>query len=77
MALGFGAYHFKKKNQAWYGNVEIFIGFVTAWVIAGTLKPDSIELSKWATLAGSAYVIARGVGNHAEGKDRLNSFESR
>jgi uncharacterized membrane protein len=62
-ALGFGAHYFKRKNQRWYGNVEVVVGFLTALFIAGTLKPGSLDLSKWATLAGAAYVIARGLGN--------------
>jgi hypothetical protein len=73
MVLGFGAHHFKKRNQVWYGNVEILVGLLTAWVVAGTLKPGNLELSKWVTLAGSAYVIGRGIGNHAEGNNRLSA----
>lgn len=63
IALGFVAHYFKKKNQKVYGNVEIIVGGLTALVVAGTLRRGNQDLSKWATLAGAAYVIARGLGN--------------
>jgi hypothetical protein len=66
------AHYFKTKNQTWYGNVEIVVGFLTALFVAGTLTPGHLDLSKWATLAGAAYVIARGCGNRQEGKRTAN-----
>jgi hypothetical protein len=68
--FGFAAYVFKEKSQKWYGNVELLVGFFTALGVAGTIKPGSFDLSQFATLAGSAYVIARGFGNRAEGKKK-------
>jgi 4-hydroxybenzoate polyprenyltransferase len=41
-ALGFGAHYFKRKSQKWYGNLEIFVGFLTALFVGGTLKPGSL-----------------------------------
>lgn len=65
--IGIGAYFFKAKNQKWYGVVEVMVGVVGAVVVAGTLGPRTVEnLSKWSTLAGSSYVIARGLGNYSE-----------
>lgn len=71
-ALGFGAHVFKQRNQRWYGNVEVVIGFLTAFFVAGTLTPGNLDLSKWATLAGAAYIVARGLGNRKHAADRLN-----
>jgi uncharacterized membrane protein len=71
-ALGLGAHYFKTKNQKWYGIVEVIFGTVTAFLVAGTLAPGKLDLSKWATLAGTSYVIARGWGNYGEGKRKVN-----
>lgn len=72
-ALGIGAYLFKKASQKWYGNVEVVVGVVTALIVAGTFKAGTLELSKCATLAGSAYVIARGLENRSKGKQTKNA----
>jgi hypothetical protein len=72
-AAGFGAHLFKRKNQVFYGNVEIWVGFLSAVFVAGTLTPGNLEPSKWATLAGAAYVVARGFGNRKDGKDKLGA----
>jgi hypothetical protein len=68
-ALGTGAYLFKARNQKWYGMVEVGVGFLSALFVAGTLQPNHLDLAKWATLAGSAYVIARGLENRAKGRE--------
>jgi hypothetical protein len=68
--LGLAAY-FKSKNQKWYGIVEIMVGLFSTVVVAGTVAPNRLDLAKWTTLAGSAYVIARGLGNHADDKKKL------
>jgi hypothetical protein len=70
--IGICAYAFKSRNQRCYGGVEIVVGFLTAYIVAGTLAPGNLELAKWATLSGAAYVIARGIGNYRDGKRRLN-----
>ena len=71
--LGFMAHSFKKKNQKWYGRVEMLFGFLTAFIVAGTLSSGTLELARWATLAGAAYVIARGRGNTEEAKAKVAS----
>jgi 4-hydroxybenzoate polyprenyltransferase len=73
MGIGTGAYFFKRKNQKWYGIVEILIGFLSAVVVAGSLLPHKLDLAKWATLAGSAYVVARGLENRAKGIELLKA----
>jgi hypothetical protein len=66
--LGIGAYKFKSFNQKWYGVVEVGVGFLSAVFVAGTLTPGKLELAKWATLGGAAYVVQRGLGNYFDGK---------
>ena len=70
--IGFLAQFFKSKNQRWYGAVEIGVGCLTAYIVAGTFTPANLELAKCVTLSGAAYVIARGIGNYRDGKRRLN-----
>jgi hypothetical protein len=66
--FGIGAYKFKSFNQKWYGIVEVVVGFLSAVFVAGTLTPGTLELAKWATLGGAAYVVQRGLGNYFDGK---------
>lgn len=68
---GITAYWFKRKNQKWYGMVEIGVGVLSAVFVAGTLTPHKLDLARWSTLAGSAYVIARGLENRAKGMELL------
>jgi hypothetical protein len=68
-AIGIGAYFFKKEQQKWYGIVEVIVGITTAGIVATSLRINRFDWGKWATLAGSAYVIARGLGNYREGKE--------
>jgi hypothetical protein len=72
--LGFVAHYFKSKSQKWYGNVEILVGFLSALFVAGTLTPGNLDLSKWATLAGTTYVIARGLGNRDDALKNANKI---
>ena len=67
-AIGVGAYYFKKERQKWYGIVEVIVGILTAGIVATSLRTNRYDWGKWATLAGSAYVIARGLGNYRDGK---------
>lgn len=64
--LGTAAFRFKKKNKRAYGSVEIVFGFVSAVLVAQHISGTAQDLAKWSTLAGSAYVIARGLGNRDE-----------
>jgi hypothetical protein len=65
------AHLFKTKNKKWYGIVEMVIDFFSAIFVSGTLVPGQLELAKWSTLAGAAYVIARGLGNRADGEREI------
>jgi hypothetical protein len=69
---GICAYFFKQMTQQWYGFVEaIFGGSAVVAVVLGIL-PSSATPAQWATLVGSAYVIARGLNNWAEAADGNN-----
>jgi hypothetical protein len=63
ITLGIGAFWFKLRNKKWYGIVEIIFGILSAAVVARGLGPNRLDLAKWSTLAGCAYIIARGLGN--------------
>jgi hypothetical protein len=41
---------------------------LSAVIVARSLGPDKLDLVKWSTLAGCAYVIARGLGSYDEAK---------
>jgi len=71
VGIGVGAYNFKRKNQKWYGTLEVLVGFFSAVFVAGSMAPHTIDLAKWATLAGSAYVVARGLENRMKGIEAL------
>jgi hypothetical protein len=66
--IGVSAYWFKVKTKKWYGRVEVIVGFLSAVFVAGSLGPNKLDLAKWSTLAGCAYVIARGLGNYYDAK---------
>jgi hypothetical protein len=68
IGLGFVAFWFKLWNKKWYGNVEIAVGILSAVVVARSLGPNRLDLAKWSTLAGCAYIIARGLGNRDDAK---------
>jgi hypothetical protein len=70
MVAGILAYYFKGASQRWYGAVEVVVGFLSALLVAGTLTPGHLELAKMSTLAGAAYLIARGLGNYREGQEK-------
>ena len=74
-AIGVAAFSFKRKNKKWYGNVEVIVGILSAFFVARSMGPNKFDLAKWSTLAGCAYVIARGLGNRddalKEGQNRL------
>jgi hypothetical protein len=55
--------------------VEVVVGFLSALFVAGTLAPGRLDLAKWATLAGTAYVVARGLENFKKGKKKPDTAE--
>lgn len=66
LCLGLGAATFKHKNKEWYGLVEFIFGLASAYSIAFSMAPEKSTPAQWASLVGSAYVIARGAGNMSE-----------
>jgi len=67
VVVGTFAHWFKKKNQKWYGVVEVVFGVASAGSISFRMMPGPL-FTQWATLAGCVYVIARGLNNVAEAK---------
>jgi hypothetical protein len=63
--FGCSAHLFKMKNKLRYGQCEMLFGAVSAASIAGGLTTQD-TLSQWVGLAGSAYVVARGLNNWSE-----------
>jgi hypothetical protein len=63
VAVGLGAAIFKKKNRELYGLVEIVVAWFTATTISMRLLSPNHDLSTWASLAGSAYIVSRGIEN--------------
>lgn len=68
VTIGIGASYFKRWNQLWYGLVEM--GFGASYAFATALKADPSHLiqSQWTTLAGCAYIVARGLNNAMDAK---------
>jgi hypothetical protein len=67
VAVGTFAHWFKKKNQKWYGVVEVAFGTASAGSISFRMMPGPL-FAQWATLAGCAYVITRGLNNISDAK---------
>ena len=60
------AHWFKQKDPLFYGHIKIFYGTASAVGIAAGLSPREALFSRWVALAGSAYVVARGLNNWSE-----------
>jgi hypothetical protein len=69
------AFWFKRRSQLMYGAVEMLFGCLSALSVALTLAPGKSLIAQWASLAGSAYVIARGLSNVSDGM-KLNTRTS-
>ena len=67
VAVGAFAHWFKQKNQKWYGVVEVAFGAASAGSVSFRMMPGPL-FAQWATLAGCAYVIARGLNNISQAK---------
>jgi hypothetical protein len=65
------AHWFKRKNQEAYGYVEVLFGSAAAINIVFS-RPTAKELlfSQWASLVACTYVVARGLNNRFEGKEK-------
>jgi len=73
IGLGWVAYLFKRSNKLWYGMVEMFFGASSAIAIVTSVNFTAVEFSKlslaqFAALAGSAYIVARGLNNYHDAK---------
>jgi len=75
LVLGFGAALFKKIAQFYYGWCELVFATASAiWIVKDSLGA-TVVLSQWTALIGSAYIVARGMGNMAEAKIKQQSAQ--
>ncbi len=72
VGTGIFAHLFKKKNQMFYGICEVFFAAASAFQISLTMKPGETVLSQWAALVGASYVVARGLNNISEYRQKRN-----
>lgn len=75
---GIAAHWFKRKNQRWYGRVEVLVGALSGIRICFSLAPHTSMFSQSVALVGCAYVIARGLNNitEANGKRPMVTVEA-
>ncbi len=71
LATGWIAYRFKKKRQILYGLCEVIFAATSAVHVVGRLAPGMEVPVQWGALIGFAYVVARGLGNISDGKEKL------
>jgi predicted membrane channel-forming protein YqfA (hemolysin III family) len=70
IGLGVAAHKFKRRNQRLYGVCEIIFGSTSAIGIASGLSSTGVLFSRWAALAGCVYVVARGLNNCTEAREK-------
>jgi hypothetical protein len=75
IAVGWSAHRFKLRNKLWYGYVEVVFGAGSAIAVVSRVNFAAIEfrsltLAQYAALVGTAYVVARGLNNITEAKER-------
>jgi hypothetical protein len=63
IGVGFFAHEFKKWDQYFYGLVEVCFGICSTIILVFSIAPAEMHLTQWASLIGTAYVIARGRNN--------------
>lgn len=66
LAFGMFAHWFKSKDKLRYGQVEVVFGALSVISVANGISPKDVLFSKWVALAGSAYVVARGLNNWSD-----------
>ncbi len=69
VALGRGAYVFKRDNQYLYGIVEVLFAFVAAVITARQMKAGGDWSPQVSALIGAVYIVSRGMGNIKEGQE--------
>lgn len=72
IGLGVGAHYWKRMNQSSYGICEVIFGSLSGIFITFSLSLDTPLMSQWVGLGGSAYIIARGLNNVFEAKEKKN-----
>jgi len=78
IGAGWSAAIFKRRNQLWYGYVEVFFGVMSAIAIVSRTNFAAVEfatlsLAQFGGLVGCIYVVARGLTNIREAKSHLNT----
>jgi hypothetical protein len=76
ISAGILGHWFKRKNQRWYGFVEVVFGSASGIVIGFTMFAGQPLLTQWVTLVGCAYVISRGLNNMSEAKAKAIRAEA-
>lgn len=70
IAFGIGAHSWKQRDQKTYGLGEMIFAITATGFIAFRIVPGQSLLSQWVALGGSAYVVARGMNNFTEAKEK-------
>lgn len=68
ITIGTLAHWLRGKNQTLYGLIEIAFAVASAFVITQGMSTAKGLLAQVTALVGCAYVVARGLGNVAEGR---------
>jgi hypothetical protein len=70
LGAGVFAFWFKRKRQLWYALFEVAFGSASGVNISFSTAHSGPLFAQWAAMVGCAYVIARGLNNFAEAKDK-------
>ena len=76
IGFGFCAHFWKRKHQYTYGVGELIFACMATAFIAFRIIPGQSVLSQWVALGGAAYVIARGLNNVSEAKEKAIKAEA-
>jgi hypothetical protein len=72
LGLGVVVHWWKRKDQYTYGVGEFVFGVAVTVFITFSITPGQSVLSQWVGLGGAAYVIARGLSNRAEAREKAD-----
>ena len=76
IGLGFCAHFWKRKYQYTYGVGELIFACMATAFIASRIVPGQSVLSQWVALGGAVYVIARGLNNISEAREKAIKAEA-